>query len=127
MNVARGILLVFSNPSSIEGVDAFNAWYSGIHLPEFLRLKSVIAARRFKLSDHQMRLPPGIPIGGREYLAAYEIETDDFAALGNEIMSTARDRTQSDVLESDPLPLTLLFEQVGDLQPPSCVSEKGNE
>lgn len=112
--MARGILLVFSNPSSSDREEEFNAWYSGTHLPEFLRLPSVTAARRFRLSESQMRMPPGTPLGGREYLAAYEVETDDFGALCEEIMSTASERTQSAVLERDPLPLTLLFEQIGD-------------
>lgn len=114
--MARGILLVFSNPSAPERLAEFNQWYSGIHLPEFLRIPSVKAARRFKLSASQMPLPPGIPLGGRQFLAAYEIETDDFSALCDEIMATAKDRTQSDVLERDPLPLTLLFEQLGETQ-----------
>ena len=112
----RGLLLVFSNPSAPEREGEFNQWYSEVHLPEFLRLPSVTAARRFELSPHQMKLPPGVPLEGRRFLAAYEIETDDFATLGDEIMSTARERTQSDVLKRDPLPLSLLFEQIGPTQ-----------
>ncbi len=114
--MARGILLVFSNPSSTDRLAEFNQWYDGTHLPEFLRLGSVNAARRFELSANQMPLPPGVPLAGRRFLAAYEIDTDDFAALSEEIMATAKDRTQSDVLERDPLPLALLFEQLGPEQ-----------
>ena len=114
--MSHGILLVFSNPSSTERLAEFNQWYSGTHLPEFLRLKSVKSARRFELSESQMPLPPGVPLAGRRFLAAYEIDTDDFAALSKEIMATAKDRTQSDVLEREPLPLALLFEQLGPEQ-----------
>ena len=122
--MARGILLVFSNPSSSDRVMAFNEWYSEVHLPEFLRIPGIRAARRFQLSASQMRAPgdeeseePGALLaGGRRYLAAYEVETDDFGALCDVIMATRGDRTQSDVIEGDPLPLTLLFEQMGDLQ-----------
>ena len=114
--MARGILLVFSNPSTPEQLPEFNAWYTETHLPEFLRLPSVRAARRFQLAASQMPLPVAVPIGGREFLAAYEVETDDFAALCDEIMSTAADRTQSPALERDPLPMALLFEQIGDEQ-----------
>jgi len=119
--VARGILLVFSNPSSAERSVEFNEWYSGIHLPEFLRVPSVKAARRFKLSASQMPLPPGVPVGGRQFLAAYEIETGDFSSLCDEIMATAKDRTQSEALERNPLPLALLFEELGgeESAPPS--------
>jgi hypothetical protein len=112
----RGILLVFSNPSSPDRLAEFNEWYSGTHLPEFLRLSNITSARRFQLSSSQMPQPPGIPVGGRQFLAAYEIETDDFAKLRDEIMATGRDRTHSDVLELDPLPVTMIFEQLGDTQ-----------
>ena len=122
--MARGILLVFSNPSAPEREPEFNEWYSGVHLPEFLRVPGVRAARRFELSASQMPLPPGIPLGGRRFLAAYEVETDDFAALCDEIMGTAKDRTQSDVLERDPLPLALLFEQLGEEQSVALPSPK---
>jgi hypothetical protein len=125
--MARGILLVFSNPSSPERSGEFNEWYSSVHLPEFLRIPSVKAARRFELSASQMPLPPGIPLEGRQFLAAYEIETDDFAALCDEIMATARDRTQSDVLERDPLPLALLFEQRGESQSAPLSRAEGTE
>lgn len=114
--MARGILLVFTNSSAPERRDDLDVWYTGVHLPEFLRLPGVKAARRFELSEHQMPLPPGVPLGGRQFLAAYEVDTDDFGALCDEIMATGPERTQSDVLERDPLPLALLFEQIGDTQ-----------
>ena len=104
--MARGILLVFSNPSAPDRLDEFNAWYTDVHLPEFLRVPGVKAARRFELSATQMSLPPGTPLGGRRFLAAYEVEVEDFAAL----------RERSDVLEREPLALTLLFEQIGETQ-----------
>lgn len=125
--MARGILLVFSNPSAPDRRAEFDTWYDEVHLPEFLRLSSVTAARRFELSSSQMALPPGVPLGGREFLAAYEVETDDFAALCDEVMATASERTQSDVLERDPLPLALLFEQRGEMQTIPAPGEVGDE
>ncbi|MCP4904386.1 MAG: hypothetical protein GY910_05350 [bacterium] len=125
--MARGILLVFSNPSAPERLSEFNEWYSGTHLPEFLRLPSVVAARRFELSASQMPLPPGIHLGGRKFLAAYEVDTDDFESLSAEIMATAKDRTQSDVLERDPLPLALIFEQLGNEESPPRSPEEETE
>jgi hypothetical protein len=114
--MARGILLVFTNPSAPEREAEFNSWYTDVHLPEFLRLSGVSAARRFELSSSQMRQPPGVPLDGRQYLAAYEVEAEDFGELCERINSTANQRTQSDVLERDPLPLSLLFEQIGETQ-----------
>ena len=114
--MARGILLVFSNPSTPGTEDEFNTWYTDVHLPEFLRLAEVRAARRFELSSSQMPLPPGVPLDGRRYLAAYEVEADDLSQLPDRIMSTARERTQSGTLQREPLPLALLFEQIGETQ-----------
>ena len=125
--MARGILLVFSNPSAPERLAEFNEWYTGVHLPEFLRVPSVNAARRFELSASQMPLPPGVPLGGRQFLAAYEVDTSDFAALCDEIMGSAKNRTQSDALERDPLPLALLFEQLGEEQSAGPSPEESNE
>jgi hypothetical protein len=125
--MARGILLVFSNPSDFDRQPEFNEWYTGTHLPEFLRIPSVKAARRYRLSASQMPLPPGVPLDGREFLAAYEVETEDFASLCAEIMGTAKDRTQSDVLERDPLPMALLFEQLGAEQSAPDVRAGGDE
>ena len=112
----RAILLVFSNPISDSRTDEFNTWYTDVHLPEFLRIPGIVAARRFVLSDEQMRLPPEIPVGGRRYLAAYEIETRDLASLRHAIASSAHERTHAGLLERDPLPLALLFEQSGERQ-----------
>ena len=114
--MARGVLLVFSNPSAPERIDEFHAWYDGTHLPEFLRVPGVKSARRYALTSEQMPLPPGIPLDGRRFLAAYEVEAEDLTALREAIMNTIPDRTQSDALERDPLPLALLFEQIGDPQ-----------
>jgi hypothetical protein len=114
--MARGILIVFSNPSAPEREVEFNRWYSEVHLPEFLRVPGVRAARRFELSESQMRQPPGDPLGGRRFLAAYELEADDFGALRDRIIESMPERTQSDALGRDPLPITFLFEQIGETQ-----------
>ena len=112
----RGVLLVFSNPLSPDASGAFNTWYDETHLPEFLRVPGVVAARRFERSLHQRSLPPGEDLAGRNYLATYEVEAEDFAALLDVIASTAGDRTHSGLLERDPPPLMLLFEQIGEAQ-----------
>jgi hypothetical protein len=79
-----------------------------------------VAARRFELSAHQMPLPAGVGVddalGGRRYLAAYEVEAEDLAGLCEAILSSAGERTHTGVLQRDPLPLALLFEQIGERQ-----------
>ena len=58
----------------VEGQDdAFNAWYSDVHLKDVLKVPGIVTAQRFKLSDVQRDQPP-FPW---RYLALYEIETDD--------------------------------------------------
>lgn len=116
----RALLLVFSNPSSEALADAFNRWYDDVHLPEFLRVPGVVAARRFELSEHQMPLPGGMlpreALGGRRFLAAYEIEAEDLSGLCDAILASAGERTHTGVLQRDPLPLALLFESLGERQ-----------
>lgn len=120
VRVKRAILLVFSNPSSEAQTDAFHRWYTDVHLPEFLRVPGVVAARRFELSPHQMPPPAGTTaeeaLGGRRFLAAYEIEALDLGELCTAILSSAGERTHTGVLQRAPLPLALLFEQIGERQ-----------
>ena len=43
----------------VEGQDdAFNAWYSDVHLKDVLKVPGIVAAQRFKLSDVQRDAPP---------------------------------------------------------------------
>ena len=49
---------------------------------------------------------------GRRFLALYQIECDDVEAMRDRIQATSGDRTHSDLLELDPLPITLLFESI---------------
>src|ERR1041384_4847655 len=81
--MAKHMFVVFTNP--IEGQDdAYNAWYTDVHLQDVLQVPGIIAAQRFKLSDVQ-RDPPPIPW---RYLALYEIETDDL----NHTLAALRER-----------------------------------
>jgi hypothetical protein len=75
--MARYLLLALNGPTSGEGdEEALNRWYDEVHLPAFKRIPEVKSARRFKT------LRGKIP--GRDlwpYVTAYEIETDDLAAV----------------------------------------------
>lgn len=67
--MARSVLVVLSKP--VEGREAdFDAWYSGIHLPEVVSLDGFVAARRFKhVPDPERQDAVPLP-----YLAIYEVE-----------------------------------------------------
>jgi hypothetical protein len=72
-----------TNP--VEGQeDAFNAWYSDVHLKDVLKVPGIVAAQRFKLGDVQRDQPP-FPW---RYLALYEIKTDDL----NHTLAALRER-----------------------------------
>lgn len=81
--MTRHVLVVFSEPT--EGMEAeYNDWYDNCHLPEVLQAPGVIAAERFRLADDSEGFP------GR-YLAIYELETDDPAAIFSDLEARAAD------------------------------------
>jgi hypothetical protein len=75
--------LVFTNPN--DGQDeAFNQWYDEQHVPDVLKVPGMVAAQRFKLAD------PGTgELAGFQYLAIYEVETDDPAKVLDDLTSRA--------------------------------------
>lgn len=76
--------LVFTSP--LEGrEDEYNDWYTNIHLPDLLNVPGIYAAQRFRLSRHQRS---DNPCPG-EYLAIYEIESDDVTATFAELKKRA--------------------------------------
>jgi hypothetical protein len=62
----------------------YNEWYTDVHLKDVLKVPGIVAAQRFKLSDVQRDAPP-FPW---QYLALYEIETDDL----NRTLAELRER-----------------------------------
>jgi hypothetical protein len=69
--------MVLSNPT--EGEDeAYNDWYTNIHLAEVVSIPGFIAAQRFKLTDAQIS---GFPTSSHSYLSIYEIAGDPAAAF----------------------------------------------
>jgi hypothetical protein len=73
----------------------FNAWYDDVHLDDLLRIPGVTAARRSQLceavqmtttEDGSLKLTDAKGIDAKyKYLAIYELEADDPAALLQEI------------------------------------------
>ena len=108
----RGLMLVFSNPTSPGVVDEFNRWYDETHVHELLEVAGVVGATRYELDADQML--PGDDAMGRRFLAAYEIEAEDLKAVRDAVRATSGDRSHSPALELDPLPKLMIFRQLGE-------------
>ena len=110
----KGIFLALANPTSDDVHDDFNQWYDDVHAKEVLALDGVKSCRRFKLASSQIM--PGDDAAGRQYLALYEVEVDDWAAFA-EAQGTAfaegRITVNTDLLQLDPMVMTMVFEELG--------------
>ncbi len=59
----------------VEGrEDEYNDWYQNVHLVELCALPGVVGAQRYKMAA------PLMGFDGRDYLAIYDIESDDIGA-----------------------------------------------
>ena len=109
--MTRALMLVASSSTDPDRTDDFNTWYA-LHVRELLEVEGIVSATRWEASPHQL-LPGTNGIEGRRFLALYEIECDDVQAVRDRINRTSSERTHSELLELDPLPITLLFEHLG--------------
>ena len=76
MTMQNHLFVVFTN--SVQGTDAeFNQWYNQHHQHEVVAVRGIRSCQRFALSNVQFPLAPKWPW---QYLALYEIETDNPAA-----------------------------------------------
>ncbi len=75
-----GKYILVASSSAKDGRDVeYNAWYDGTHMADICALPGVISGRRYDALPISPNTPPG------EYLAIYEIETDDPAAVMAEL------------------------------------------
>jgi hypothetical protein len=71
VTMARFLCLVSTN--SVTGrSEEFNEWYDSQHLPDLLRVPGIVSAQRYRLAELREAQSSEY-----EYLAIYEIETDD--------------------------------------------------
>jgi hypothetical protein len=108
-----GVFLALSNPVSGEIETEFNDWYDNVHAKEVLALDGIRSCRRFRLASAQVM--PGDDVTAHRYLALYEVETDDWAALAAAFQNgfaEGRITIRPDLLELDPMVLTLAFEEL---------------
>jgi len=69
--MARYLLIALNGPTSENDEDAYNDWYTHVHMPELLATPVVVSAERYKVVQGNVQWP---------YVAIYEIETNDLAA-----------------------------------------------
>jgi hypothetical protein len=100
----KGIMFVPSGPSSPDREDAYNEWYSTVHIPEVCRLDGVTGASRYKLVSADPSQAP--------YVAIYELEADDLAGVFDKVAGAAMsgELNMSDVLGMDPPPVPVIYE-----------------
>jgi hypothetical protein len=103
----KGVMLVFSRPSSPEREDEYNKWYDEVHIPECCTIPGVISAVRYRRSEANAPSDDAFP-----YLAIYELESDDLGGTVKDLMAANQDGriTMSDALSMKPFPKTELFE-----------------
>lgn len=92
--MAKAILLVYTNPP--EGKDEeFNHWYDTIHVPDILGIEGYTSAQRYKLSGPgpKMITPTGSEAVA-QYLAVYELDTDDTRSAMKRLNQTVGELAQ---------------------------------
>lgn len=104
----KALLLVHSN--AVEGqTDDFNTWYDQVHIPQMLeRVPGVVRASRYEASPDRRPLP-------ERYLAIYEIEADDPAAVVKAINKAAAggELDMSPAMDVSKPPVMALYEPLG--------------
>jgi hypothetical protein len=109
----KGIFLALANPTNDDVHHEFNQWYDDVHAREVLALDGVHSCRRFRLAPSQIM--PGDDAAGRQYLALYEVEVDDwqtFADAMQQGFAEGKITVNTDLLQIDPMVMTMVFEEV---------------
>lgn len=104
--MSKNILVVLTNPMPGKE-DAYNDWYSNIHIKEIVQIPGFVSAQRFKLNEAQMGAA-----GPHQYLAIYEME-DNAAAAVEALVKARPDLTQTDAMDRSNL-LSQVFTAVTD-------------
>ena len=109
----KGVFLALANAASDDVHDEFNQWYDDVHAKEVLALPGVKSCRRFKLAPAQIM--PGDDAAGRQYLALYEVDVDDWQDLSDAMQKGFADGSitvNPDLLQLDPMVMTMVFEEL---------------
>ena len=76
--MARYQIFVFSDCKDPARAAEYNEWYSNTHIPDMLQVPGMIQATRWEAGEEKKGMQ-------RQYLALYEIETDDVERTNREI------------------------------------------
>lgn len=98
--MAKTVMAVFSNPSSAERDDEYNAWYNDVHLKELMEIPGIVGATRYRATA----APDPDPNAGpttveHRYVALYEVEGDPTAVFG-ELAERAGSMSMSPALDA---------------------------
>jgi hypothetical protein len=95
----KALYLVYSNCEPDREAE-FNEWYETTHLPDLLGVEGIVAAQRFRLSGPgpQTLTRSGEPAVA-QYLAVYELDTEDTEAVLGRIMAARSGWQMSDSLQ----------------------------
>ncbi|MGH9344818.1 MAG: hypothetical protein ACRD19_13795 [Terriglobia bacterium] len=93
--MAKYTFVVLTNPTAGKETE-YNEWYNQTHLPDVLNVPGLVCAQRFKLADSQMGKN-----NPYNYLALYEIETDDLPGVLKEMRERGgtADMVMSDAID----------------------------
>jgi hypothetical protein len=84
--VAKGIMVVESEPADPDAEDEYDQWYREVHIPELLAVPGFAAARRYRIRKDLGRGESDKP----RYLTVYDLEADDLAAPLNAMRERPR-------------------------------------
>jgi hypothetical protein len=107
--MARYLLFAFSDCKDSAREQEFNDWYDNMHLPDMLEVPGMIRASRWASAE---------PREGqrREYLALYELETDNLAEFDMKVkergMRTMKEGRFSDLPVFDPQDIPRVYKQI---------------
>jgi hypothetical protein len=107
--MAKGIMVVESNPVSPEREAEYNEFYDNVHLGEVCATPGIVSARRYKLHDGTgASADPSRP----QYLAIYELEGDDLGQILKELRQRGAngELRRNDAIERSPAPLTTVYQ-----------------
>ena len=74
--MAKGIMVVESEPVDPDAEDEYDRWYREVHIPELLAVPGFVGARRYRIRKELGHGESDKP----RYLTVYELEADDLAA-----------------------------------------------
>ena len=97
--MSKALYLVYTNCEPAREAE-FNEWYDTVHLPDLLSVDGIVAAQRFKLvgPGPQTLTRAGEPAVA-QYLAVYELDTDDTEAVLARIAAARPQWRMSDAIQ----------------------------